>query len=74
MIKYYRLLDMLNRKNMAKEELRLKINISSATMSKISKHQYVSLDVINKICYVLHCQPGDIMEYVPDEDNRDKEE
>lgn len=66
MIKYYKLLDLLNRKEISKEDLRLKIGISSATMAKISKHQYVSLEVIDKICSVLHCQPGDIMEYKPD--------
>lgn len=67
MIKYYKLLDMLNRKSMTKEELRQKIGISSATMSKISAHKLVSLDVIDKICNVLNCQPGDIIEHIPDE-------
>ena len=65
-IKYYKLLDRLNRLEISKEDLRLKIGVSSATMAKISKNQFVSLDVIDKICNVLHCQPGDIMEYVPD--------
>lgn len=23
---------------------------------------------INKLCCLLHCQPGDIMEYIPDKD------
>lgn len=66
MIKYYKLLDMLNRLEMSKEDLRLKIGVSSATMAKISKHQYISLEVIDKICGVLHCQPGDIIEYKRD--------
>lgn len=64
MIKYYKLLDTLNRRSMTKEELRQQIGISSATMSKISAHKAVSLDVIDKICKVLNCQPGDIIEYV----------
>lgn len=65
MIKYYKLLDQLNRRSMTKEELRQKIGVSSATMSKISSHKPVSLDVIDKICCSLDCQPGDIIEYVP---------
>lgn len=65
MIKYYKLLDMLNRRSMTKEELRQQIGISSATMSKISAHKVVSLDVIDKMCQALNCQPGDIIEYVP---------
>lgn len=65
MIKYYKLLDTLNRLSMTKEDLRQQIGISSATMSKISAHKVVSLDVIDKICCALNCQPGDIIEYVP---------
>lgn len=63
-IKYYKMLDMINRQNIGKEELRKKICVSPATMAKISKNEYVSLEVINKICDVLDCQPGDIMEFV----------
>lgn len=67
-IKYYKLLDRLNRLEISKEDLRLKIGVSSATLAKLSKNQYVSLEVIDKICNVLHCQPGDILEYVPDKE------
>ena len=63
MIKYYKLFDVLNRREMSKEDLRLLIGVSSATMAKLSKHQYISMEVIDKICAVLHCQPGDILEY-----------
>lgn len=65
-IKYYKMLDLMNRQGIGKEELRKKILVSPATMAKISKNEYVSLEVINKICRVLGCQPGDLLEYVPD--------
>ena len=66
-IKYYKLLDLLYRRGMVKTVLKKKIDISSATLAKIAKHEYVSLEVIDKICKVLECQPGDILEYQPDE-------
>lgn len=66
MIKYYRLLDLLNRREIGKEELRQRISVSSATIAKLSKHEYVSLEVIDKICNELQCQPSDIMEFIPD--------
>lgn len=66
-IKFYKLLDLMQRQELSKEELREKIGISSATMAKISKHEYISLEVINKLCTALNCQPGDIMEYIPDD-------
>lgn len=65
MIKYYKLLDTLNRRSMTKEELRQQIGISSATMSKISAHKMVSLEVIDKICCALNRRPGDIIGYIP---------
>lgn len=68
-IKYYKLLDILNRRSIPKEELRIDLGISSATMSKLSSHRPVSLEVIDKICKELTCQPGDIMEYLPDEED-----
>lgn len=68
-IKYYKLLDMMNRRNIGKEELRKKICISPSTMAKISKHDSVSLEVIDKICDTLNCQPGDILEFIPDKKN-----
>ena len=67
MITYYKLLDMLNRRNMTREQLKNKSGIGSATMTKISKGESVTLKTINEICEVLQCQPGDILEWQPDE-------
>lgn len=64
MIKYYKLLDMINRYGMGKEDFRKRVKISSGTMAKISKHEYISLEVIDRICEVFKCQPGDIIEYI----------
>lgn len=65
-IKFYKMLDRMNREGIGKEELRKKIGASPTTMAKISKNEYISLEVVNKICAVLDCQPGDLMEFVPD--------
>ncbi len=59
-IKFYKLLDLLNRKGMKKTDL-LEV-VSSPTLAKLSKNETVKTDVIGKICDFLHCQPGDIME------------
>ena len=41
-------------------------------MSNFGKNQYVALSVIDKICTDLKCQPGDIMEWVENEDDLKK--
>ncbi|EGT4798027.1 helix-turn-helix domain-containing protein [Clostridioides difficile] len=66
-IKFFKLINLLNRRGITKEELRLKIGASSTTIAKLSSNKNVSLDVIDKICKALDCQPGDIMEYEDDE-------
>ena len=63
MIRYYKLFDLLNRKEMKKSEL-LKV-ISAPTLGKLQRGENVTSDTIDKICLFLECQPGDIMEYVP---------
>ncbi len=65
-IKFYKLMDLLNRRGMSKGELQALTEISPATMAKLSSNRIVSLEVIDKVCKALNCQPGDIMEYVPD--------
>lgn len=61
MIKYYKLFDLLNRRGMKKTDL-LEY-ISSPTLAKLGKGESVNTSVIDKICTVLECQPGDIMEW-----------
>ena len=66
-IKYFKLLDMINKKGMSKGELQRLADFSSATMAKLSSHKPVNLAVIDSICKVMGCQPGDIMEYMEEE-------
>lgn len=61
MMKYYRLFDLLARRDMKKTDL-LSV-ISAPTLAKLSKGETVKTDVLCKICAFLDCQPGDIMEY-----------
>lgn len=41
--------------------------LSESTIQKFRNGQMVSADNIDTLCQILNCQPGDIMEYVPDE-------
>ena len=40
--------------------------ITSTTLARLSKNQTVNIEIIDRICCALHCQPGDLMEYVED--------
>jgi len=51
-------------------ELAEKINITPANLSilKNNKAKAIRLSTLDEICKALNCQPGDILEYVEDED------
>lgn len=66
-IQYTKLFTLLSEKNISKTELQTKLGISSATLAKLSKNENISLKVIEEICRLLHCQPGDIMEISKEE-------
>lgn len=46
--------------------------LSAGTVTKIRNNDAIklSLSTIDKICELLCCQPGDILEYVPDAEHR----
>lgn len=60
---------MLAKQKMSVTELSERVGITMANISvlKNQKAKAVKLDTLNKICRALDCQPGDILEYVPDE-------
>ena len=62
-VSYDGLWKLLIDKKLKKTELSEKLNISSATMAKMSKGESVSLDVLGRICEHLGCDIGDIMSF-----------
>ena len=64
---YNKLWTKLIDKRMSKAILRNKTDISSATLAKLSKNEVVSMDIIFRICDVLNCNIGDIMDVEKDE-------
>ena len=49
--------------NMKKYQLREKAQISSNSMAKLGKNEYVSMEILSKICECLNCNIGDICEF-----------
>ena len=39
-------------------------DISWGTMARLNTNEYVSLEVLDKLCNALDCQPGDLMEFI----------
>lgn len=49
-------------KNMKKTDLMREASLSSSTVAKMSKNLPVSLEVLGRICKILNCNIGDILE------------
>lgn len=63
-ISYNKLWKVLVDKKMSKADLRKTANISPNTMTKLRRDEYVSLEVLAKICLVLDVDFGDIVQFV----------
>jgi len=48
------------------QRIRMEKIMGQATLQQLRNGELVSWKTINTICKLLHCQPGDIMEYVED--------
>lgn len=63
-VNYKKLWKLIIDKELKKSEVRKSANISASTFSKMGKNEYVALDVLVRICNVLDCDIGDIVEIV----------
>ena len=61
---------MLAKRKMSVTELSEKVGITMANISilKNGKAKAIKVDTLNKNCREVDCQPGDILEYVPSDD------
>ena len=60
---------MLAKRKMMLQELSREVGITQSNLSilKAGKARAIRFETLNKICKVLDCQPGDILEYRADE-------
>ncbi|MDD2602474.1 MAG: helix-turn-helix transcriptional regulator [Prevotella sp.] len=63
-VTYNKLWKLMIDNHLMKKDLKEKANISTGTMAKISKNECVNLSIIVRICEVLNCDIGDIVEIV----------
>lgn len=66
-VNYNKLWKLLIDKGMTKTQMRLRTDISTTTLAKLGKNETVSMDVLLKICKLLDCNVGDIMDVINEE-------
>ena len=65
-VSYKKLWVLCAERELSKSELRKRAGLSSATFTKLSRNQDVSLNVLLKIADVLNCDAGDMMQFYRD--------
>ena len=71
-LSYNRMWKLLVDKKMSKADLRKAADIAPNTMTKLRRDEAVNLAILGRICQVLNCDFGDIMEYIrePEDENK----
>lgn len=65
-VSYKKLWKMLIDKDMLKKDLQKAAGISWASVTKMSKGEAVSMEILMKVCEALHCDIGEIVEFIQD--------
>ncbi|MBQ7500883.1 MAG: helix-turn-helix transcriptional regulator [Clostridia bacterium] len=68
-VSYNKLWKLLIDKKMSKADLRRAAKVAPNTMTKLSRDEEVSIAVLERICGILGANIGDVMDFVPDEEN-----
>lgn len=66
-VSYKKLFKLLIDRDLKKTEFAKAAGIGQNTLAKMGKGQYVSMDVLVRICRYLNCTLNDIIEILPEE-------
>ena len=64
-------MEALKEKGYTSYRLRQDKIFGEATMTKFRRKEYINFDNLNLLCELLECQPGDIIEYVKGNQQKD---
>ena len=70
MVVYTRFWDTLRESKESTYTLINRHHISSSTIDKLRKNKPITATTLNDLCRILACQPENILEYIPSEDDQ----
>lgn len=73
-VSYKPLMHMMIERNVSNAELMRRANISANIITKIKNGQYIALDKVESICYAMGCSPSDMMDFIPDNSEREEKD
>ena len=64
MVKYDKLWKMMKKRGVSQYRLIKYYGISAGQIDRLKKSMHVSTRTLEKLCHVLSCKPGDLIEFV----------
>lgn len=72
MIKYkIDIIQALKNKGYSTYKIRKEKIFNESQLQQMRENKILAQDALNKVCKLLDCQPGDIMEYIPDNEKQE---
>ncbi|WP_038112152.1 helix-turn-helix domain-containing protein [Tuberibacillus calidus] len=59
----------LIKKDKTKSDLRNELGLSPTTIAKIGKNEFISMQIISKICEYLGCNIDEVIEFIEEKDH-----
>lgn len=69
MIKFDKAFELMKKKGLTTYKIRKDKIIGESALSAMRHNQNINSKNFDALCKALDCQPGDLMEYVPDDEN-----
>ncbi len=73
-VSYKPLMHMMIERDISNSELMRRSNISANIITKLKNGQYIALDKVESICNAMNCSPSDMMEFIPDDREGEKDD
>lgn len=69
-VSYKKLFKLLIDRDMKKKELKELSGVGNSTMTKLANNENVTVEVMAKICNALNCSMDDVIEILPDREEK----
>ena len=65
-VSYDRLFHLMIDKKISNTQLKDMAGVSANIITRLKKNEYVSRESIEKICFALNCEVGEVLYFIPD--------
>lgn len=65
-VSYDRLFHLMIDKKISNTQLKDMAGVSANIITRLKRNEYVSLESIEKICFALNCEVGEMLHFIPD--------